>query len=350
MNFKKLIKVSASALTILGMSLAIACGSDDPTPNPNPTPTPDPDPEPDGIENLEKNLNLTLSRSHAQYFGDYYGNGTSNYVVYCYDQAYDEARLRLDLIGPALPENPSSVLAAGTYTIGTETTEFHCAPGVMTEESIEGSWYENSTTNEVGWLASGTITVTEAAGQVYTIEVDATTDLGYTVKGTYTGGVLFIEGSTYTPTSTLSADCSLTGLPTEGIYTFYGDVLGVDLGYTIIDIAAKNPGDNGFAIALLQEDPNATELVEGTYAVASSAAANVLYPGMAQNGSFEPTAYYAIGTQTAQDGIQAPIQAGTIVLSKLDDTTWQIEIDTYDDANNHIFGTWTGPLTEQAAQ
>ena len=348
MNFKHLIKASAATLTILGMSLAIACGSSD-DPQPKPNPTPNPEPEPDGIVNLEKNLDLTISRSHAQYFGDYYKNGTANYVIYCYDRAYSDARLRLDLIGPALSENPTSILAAGTYTIAQETTEMHCLPGQMNGDTAEGSWYENSTTNEVGWITSGTITVSEAEGQVYTIEIDATTDLGYTVKGSYEGGVIFGENNTYTPMSTLTGDCSLSGLPAEGIYIFYGDVLGIGLGYTIIDIKAANPGDAGFAIAVLQADSSARELVEGTYAVSSSAAANVLYPGMAQDDSFEPTAYYVIGTQTSQNGIQAPVQAGTIKLTKLDETNWQIEIDTYDDANNHIFGTWSGALTEQQA-
>lgn len=350
MNFKQLIKTSAAAIATFGLCFAVACDSgEDPNPNPNPNPNPDPDPTP-GIVDLEKDLDLKLSRCHAQYYGDYYQNGTANYAIFCYDAAQSDARLRLDLIGPALDQTPSSILTEGTYEIGTETTEFHCLAGSMAEGSApEGSWYENSKTNEVGWLASGTIKITESEGLVYTFEVDAKTNLGYTIKGTYTGGVILAEETTHTPASTLVGDKVLNNLPTSGIYTFYGDVMQIGLGYTIIDIKAEGPGNPGFAIAILQADPAARELVPGTYAVSNRAKANVLYPGMVNNGAIEPTAYYEIGTATSQNGVQAPVQAGYIKLEKLDGSNWQIEFDTYDDANNHITGTWAGTLSEQAA-
>lgn len=307
------------------------------------------------IGDLERDVQMQFSFSNGGVLTtedgsyDVYGNNTTSYIIYCYDATSNQVRLQLNLIGEGTAEGERPALAAGTYTIANETTAGTCLAGSTDLENISGSFYDASgLTGEVGWLTNGTITVSGGEGLVYTIDVQAQTNLGHSVTGLYKGGVI-LNGGNPTPTTTLTADVE-TNFPdvTKGLLRFYGDQLDNGLGYTIIDLQPNGGNQPGFVMAILLADPDARELTKGTYAVTNDYSPNMLYPGMISgNNEFEPSAYYVTDAQNQGTTIQAPIQAGSVELTRGEGDTWQITIDAYDDANNHISGYWSGSLTAE---
>ncbi len=280
-----------------------------------------------------------------------YGNNTTSYILHCYDEESDQVRLQLNLIGPGTADDAVPVLETGDYTLGTEPAEFSCLAGSADLENATGSFYDASgLTGEVGWLTTGSIKVSGGEGNVYTIEINAETNQGRAVTGTYTGGVI-LNGGNVAPTTTLTDDAqsNFEGV-TTGILNFYGAALEArpDLGYTVIDLAPQGGNQAGFVMAILLPDSNTRELAEGTYAVTNDYTANMLYPGMiTSNNEFEPSAYYVTDANNQGTTIQAPVQAGKVTIARGEGDTWEINIDVYDDANNHITGYWVGPLKIQ---
>ena len=297
---------------------------------------------------LERDLNLTCVRTAGGILGengDIYQNNTTAFVLFSYADKTNTDLLCLTLIGPATPAGTASVLPAGTYTIGTEPNELTCIAGDA--DNIYSTHYENPKTGEYGWLTSGTVKVSVADGMVYTIEVDAKTDLGYSVKSTYVGGFEFNGGAA--PTTTLTEDHNIDfSSVTSGNLIFYGNWENCGMNLIVIDLDPAKAKKDGLGMYLFQSSLN-NQLEEHTY-VASNNFATTPYcfiPGsLNDDNTFNPTTFYIYDAQGRGTDVQAPIHAGTIEITQ-DGANWNFEIDVYDDANNHITGSWTGPLKVQ---
>lgn len=301
--------------------------------------------EPQEIVDLERNVDLTISRTMAQTKA---GENTQLYTVYSYVSEADHDRFLLNLVGPALPTNAAPVIAAGTYTIGSATGEFTCLAGKNDNGSYSGSWYDNTTkAGELGLLASGTVTINVEPGQVYTIQIDAQTEAGYQVKGSYTGSIVFVTGDNVEPSTTLKSDHIINFSNVQkGRLIFHGDFFKIGKNLITIDLDPETGSSDGLAMYLLQPDGTSNVLKEGTYGASLNVEDFIFIPGMITGTTFEPTTFYVYDAQAKGTDVQAPLRAGTIKITKVDDN-WSFEIDGYDDANHHITGYWEGPLVEE---
>ncbi len=296
------------------------------------------EPEP---QDLKRDVDLDFVRSAYGTGGDRYQNNTTYNAVFLYIPTTGE-KLRLDLTGPATPEKTAPILE-GTYTISTSTEEMNCMVGSLSsQEEYVGSHYVNEKTGEVGFLKSGTIKITAAEGNVYTVEVDAMTDLGYKVKGEYLGGIVF-NGGEEAPTTLLTTDHVIDfSNVTKGTLMFFGDFYKNGTQLIVVDLNPEKGKAEGLAMYLLQADQS-ENLEEHTYEASYNNTVYTFIPGYADALEFEPTTFYIYDEQAKGTDVQAPIHAGTIKITQ-EGANWNFEIDVYDDANNHITGSWTGPL------
>lgn len=291
-------------------------------------------------QDLKRDVDLDFVRCSYGTAGDYFKNNTTYNVAHFYIPATGE-QLRLDLIGPATAENIAPSLA-GTYTIGTSQEAMNCVVGSLSGDEYAGSHYVNEKTGEVGFLKSGTIDLTVNEGNVFTAKIDATTDLGYKVQGEYVGGIVF--RGTDAPSTLLTEDHVIDfSSVSEGTLIFYGDFYKNGTQLVVIDLNPEKGNTEGLAMYLLQSDQN-QNLEEHTYAASYNTLPYSFIPGSV-NGtvSFEPTTFYIYDAQGKGTVVQAPIHAGTIKITQ-EGANWNFEVDGFDDANNHITGSWTGPL------
>lgn len=306
------------------------------------------EPEP---TDLKRDLDLDLGLGTLGSAGDYYQNGTSYYLVDLTIPATGEL-LHLDLVGPAAPTNTFPSIA-GTYTVGTSKEAMSCVIGSLTaDEDYAGSHYVNNKTGEVGFLKTGTIEITMEAGYVYTMKIDAQTDLGYKVKGEYVGVLVPIDSEGYKQLTTLTEDHTIDFSNVQkGRLIFYGDLTKNGLGYVVVDLDPEKGSADGLAMALLLADADMRELPEGTYSLSYGMnQSSVFLPGQIQKAEFQPTTFYTYDAQAKGTDVQAPIYAGIIKITNMGGMNFQFDVDCYDDANHHITGSWSGPLVEEPAK
>lgn len=104
-----------------------------------------------------------------QYFGDYYENGTFNYVFFLADENNIVA---VDMLAAT---GGTTALPVGTYTIGDDKKAGSALVGSATEESITPSAYVrydgNNTMTDYAVFKAGSITITRE-GEMYTFVYD----------------------------------------------------------------------------------------------------------------------------------------------------------------------------------
>lgn len=305
------------------------------------------------IRDLNRDVDLDISLSKARINGDFYQNNTMSYILLGYVNEADEDRFYLDLIAPQATD-PSGValLPAGTYTIGSEPKEFTCLAGTNVDGSYDGSWYDNiSKAGELGLLAEGTVTVSVADGMIYTLEIDAVTNLGHKVKGHYKGYVMHYnpqkDNPTWEPESSTTLETKdyimdLSSVTTGSVF-FFGDVYNIEMGVVVVDLDPAAGSKQGLAMKFLVPNPDLRMIEEGTYKASYNAEPYIFMNGYIEKNTFEPTTFYIYDAQAKGTDVQAPLQVGAIKITQ-DGANWNFEVDAYDDANNHVKGSWSGPL------
>ena len=152
------------------------------------------DPTPgEGVSTLTGDLELNIpNASYAlEYYGDYYGGNTDNWVFYIYEDAetYNGAFIMLDFLSDyyaddiAATYTPTS--ASGPYNINTYFT------GYIDGEDMWGCWYVDMVDGDMGKaiapIADGDIKIELAnvdGDDVYTITLDCVDDAGNKITGT----------------------------------------------------------------------------------------------------------------------------------------------------------------------
>lgn len=134
-------------------------------------------------ENLEFNINNAIYM--LEYYGDYYENGTDNWVLYIYEDAVDfnGAYIMIDFLNDPYASN-----IAGTYTASTDQSMNTFFNGYADDDGLYGSWYadmiEGNPSGILAPLADGSITIEQDSNEVCTLTFDCTDGAGHTITGT----------------------------------------------------------------------------------------------------------------------------------------------------------------------
>lgn len=148
----------------------------------------------DGITSLTGDKTLTIKMVEAEYYGDFYGTGTENWMLY----AYTTTSLNTSTEGITLEffSNLGSRTPVGSYTISEDTLGAvgNQMPGYMDSEGYTyGTWFMNYDGTSYAAAVSGNTTIA-ASGSNYNINISFKDCEGNTVKATYSGPVSIYEG------------------------------------------------------------------------------------------------------------------------------------------------------------
>lgn len=129
------------------------------------------------------NLNIEGATFVVEDYGDYYYNGTNNYVVYVYEDAenYTGAYLMFDLLTAGGVAN-----VAGEYTCSgsEEANTFFAGTYDSYWEEYYGSWYWDFNTGNSAPFVDGTITIEVDANGKRTLTLNCVDDAGNAITGT----------------------------------------------------------------------------------------------------------------------------------------------------------------------
>lgn len=146
--------------------------------------------------NLEgdKQADLAGTPCLINYFGDYYGIGGDNWIIFAGSEEDGSEEFQIELLSPAsgfaagLPEGEYPVTPLGDYRTGGHA----CVPGVFENPYMVSSWYLGNFMDGIIYSAApfkrGKVTI-DRAGDQYTIAVDIYDDAPEPnrVTGTWTG-------------------------------------------------------------------------------------------------------------------------------------------------------------------
>ena len=129
-------------------------------------------------------LDIPNAKYMLEYYGDYYENGTENWVLYIYEDPYDfnGAYIMIDLLMDPAVDN-----IAGTYSCSDDCSMYTFFSGYLEgSEDYYGSWYVDleygEMTDKMAPLADGTITISWAEGDIYNIAIVCLDDKGNVIK------------------------------------------------------------------------------------------------------------------------------------------------------------------------
>lgn len=148
----------------------------------------------DGITSLTGDKTLTIKMVEAEYYGDFYGTGTENWMLYAYTTTSINAStegITLEFFSTLGSRTP-----VGTYTISEETLGAvgNQMPGYMDSEGYTyGTWFMNYDGTSYAAAVSGNTTIA-ANGSNYDINITFKDCEGNTVKATYSGPMGIYEG------------------------------------------------------------------------------------------------------------------------------------------------------------
>ena len=117
------------------------------------------------------------------WYGDYYGVGYDNWLLYVYPNGEVGDGLQLDL----LSNDVGLFELSGEYVISKSQEKFTAYPGYESGGYMEGSWYFNADFSQYAPLVDGDIYITNNGDTTFTIEVDAYDDAGNNIYGSWTG-------------------------------------------------------------------------------------------------------------------------------------------------------------------
>ena len=153
----------------------------------------------------DKVLDIEGATVIMEYLGDYYYNGTENWLVYLYEDYEDKenfngAYLMFDILCDPAADN-----IAGTYTAdswGECDTAYTYLPGYVSGDDMWGSWYADTLAGDINEelapIFDGEFTIDIDTNGVYTFTFDCYDDAGYAITGS-------IKATMYSEATTLSA-------------------------------------------------------------------------------------------------------------------------------------------------
>lgn len=326
---------------------------------------------------IRQNLDLTMDKGGvAFYHGNLYENNTGNIYINIFDCDFDPETGAMNedgysfalcvlgrLFGKGVPPHPlagvyegSRSLARGTWFPGMEM-DYMGIPMLMgsyVRQKVNGSY-------RYSYLKTGTVEIEELGGNEFKIVIDAVSDLGFTVKGTFTGEITTRDDRVKDPVSISTliddVDLDLDKIPVARIYH---NGIKYDHRSLVLDIGSPSGKDEELADGgdILRMEfivsPTVARLQEGTYTVMENKSGNYYAPYkltkgyFANGGELVGTRYnhFKEGSYWVFDEY-APADAGTVGVIKNEDDTYTFNIDLTDDANFYIRGTWTGPVLYQ---
>lgn len=270
-------------LTVLGLGM-VSCGPQPPTPGVDPN-----------AETVE------LSIYSIAWYGDYYGNGTTNFFVQLLedDVNYDGAYVMFDLCA-------ASNDIVGTYTANTtaEAGTFVAGDGEQGSNIVELAGGEADGDPE--GIVDGTLVVTKSGNTYKFVYTSADGKKVYVAEG-----AAEISNGAFPGEPMEATNITVNATQAEAVYYgdngYGGDEYVINLAgnyYAAIDICAANGS-------------SATAVPAGTYTAAGTGAPNTMNPGMYYSGYLIPTIVYSSADgQSVNEAWY--IQGGSLTIAEAD--------------------------------
>lgn len=122
-----------------------------------------------------------------EYYGDYYWNGTDNWVVYLYEDMENSngAYLMFEILCDPAADNIAGTYVADSW--GACDTAYTYLPGYVSGDDMWGSWYVDMLGGDINEdlapIFDGEFTIDIDADGVYTFTLDCLDDAGYAMTG-----------------------------------------------------------------------------------------------------------------------------------------------------------------------
>ena len=142
------------------------------------------------------NMNVTDGIIIGENYGDYYGFGADNLMLYGYEslsesgeEAFGHGFLLELLCGSSF---------TGTYSAFSENASSYAGsylPGEVIDEEMYYCWYVNYDMMSLAPIISGDVNITDNNDGTMSIEFDVVDDAGYAITGTFAGSVEILDFS-----------------------------------------------------------------------------------------------------------------------------------------------------------
>lgn len=344
---KKLQQILAMLLLALATSFALTACSDDDGPsqgggqggNEN-EPTPEPT---EGIDCV------------SSYYGDYYENGTGNFVLnfitsgmtwdeddYTY---YGPGTVITFELNSALCENPDlAAIAPGEYTFDSdmENPEMTFGFGTITDYDAQGNGTEYD-------IEGGTLKVEALSNGMYALTASFEIGQDKPYEFTYTGNIRPINQSGEGYNSNLTENVEIASL-TQGGVIFWGETFTETSDYCSVILAGDdydietNFGKSQALNLGLNITPGSETIPEGTYTIINAMEADDYDAFTALSGVYEPSYGGYFGCWYFHDYIESAMYTGTITVANAADGGYTITVDMADGYGHTVKGTYTGSL------
>ena len=135
----------------------------------------------------DKVLDIEGATVILEYYGDYYYNGTDNWVVYLYEdiENLNGAYLMFEILCDPAADDIAGTYAADSW--GNCDTAYTYLPGYVSGDNMWGSWYvdmiEGEMSDVIAPIFDGEFTIDIDANGVYTFTLDCLDDVGYAITG-----------------------------------------------------------------------------------------------------------------------------------------------------------------------
>lgn len=135
----------------------------------------------------DKVLDIEGATVILEYYGDYYYNGTDNWVVYLYEdiENLNGAYLMFEILCDPAADDIAGTYAADSW--GNCDTAYTYLPGYVSGDNMWGSWYVDMIDGDMGDVIApifdGEFTIDIDANGVYTFTLDCLDDAGYAITG-----------------------------------------------------------------------------------------------------------------------------------------------------------------------
>lgn len=150
----------------------------------------------------DKVLDIEGATVVLEYYGDYYYNGTDNWVVYLYEdmETLNGAYLMFEILCDPAADNIAGTYAADSW--GECDTAYTYLPGYVSGDDMWGSWYVDMLGGDINEdlapIFDGEFTIDIDADGVYTFTFDCYDDADHAITGS-------IKATMYSEATTLSA-------------------------------------------------------------------------------------------------------------------------------------------------
>ena len=295
---------------------------------------------------------LHLTSGYGRYHGYRYANfgyETSNYSLALFDVGVDEEgnlitgglALIVDFFGEDPDDIMYPVIPAGNYTVELVSEPYKVIPN--NSYLIELDLMGMPSGDEIGIVGGGFELTGDADS--YTITFDFELRDGTSFKA-YWDGRIDIRQDVYD--TTLRGDLEIPTMTGGGYIDYYGEYYDNPAVYDYLVwlwSSGLSMGNNGLEgngdylmLEFLSEGADATAIPSGTYVIDDS-----FGPDTVPAGSFNMVPIFA-WYNTIENGFpveSAPLVSGEITVSSTNGL-YEIEVDAYDDAGNHITGRYEG--------